>query len=120
MHAQDKGLRQGVMKTNSSEAGELPQRSAHRALSTCQDRDFLNLLAASEQSKTAVADLSAAALQGVLNGVITGEGPAAAGRVHFSRTLDPGDAALCARILAGGGGAVGLPVTRREAEVLFD
>jgi hypothetical protein len=43
-----------------------------------------------------------------------------AGRVHFSRTLDPADAALCVRILQGAGGAAGLPVTRHEANVLFD
>lgn len=108
------------MKTNSAEAGELPQPSAHREPSTRHDREFHHLVATIEQSKMAVADLSAAALQDVLNGVITGEGPTAAGRVHFSRTLDPGDAALCARILAGGGGAAGLPVTRLEANVLFD
>jgi hypothetical protein len=108
------------MKTNSSEAGKPPQLPEHRDPSTRQDREFHNLVAAIEQSKVAVADLSAAALQDVLNGVINGEGPTAAGRVHFSRALDPADAALCARILAGGGGAAGLPVTRLEADVLFD
>jgi hypothetical protein len=108
------------MRTNSAKAGELPQPSAHRDPSISQDHEFHDLVAAIERSKTAVADLSAAALQDVLSGVITGEGPTAAGRAHFSRTLDPGDAALCARILAGGGGAAGLPVTRLEADVLFD
>jgi hypothetical protein len=85
-----------------------------------QQDSFHNLVDAIAHSKTAVADLSVAALHDVLNGVITGEGPTAAGRVHFSRTLDPADAALCARILEGAGGAAGLPVTRLEADVLFD
>jgi hypothetical protein len=65
-------------------------------------------------------DLSAEALSGVLKGVITGEGPTTSGRVHFSRTLDPNDALLCARILMAAGGEAGVPVTRAEADVLFD
>jgi hypothetical protein len=40
--------------------------------------------------------------------------------VHFSRTLDPKDALLCARILMAGGGEAGAPVTRDEANVLFE
>jgi hypothetical protein len=113
------------METNSAETGEMAQSSARqdlsaRPLSVKSDHNFHNLIDAIEHSKTAVADLSAVALQDVLSGIITGEGPTASGRVHFSRTLDPADAALCARILAGAGGTAGLPVTRLEAEVLFD
>jgi hypothetical protein len=108
------------MDTNSAETGELSQLSARASLSARKDHNFHHLIAAIEHSKTAVAALSVAALQDVLNGIITGEGPTASGRVHFSRTLDPTDAALCARILEGAGGAAGLPVTRLEAEVLFD
>jgi hypothetical protein len=112
------------MATNLA-VGEVSQLSARRALSALdgpaqQDRSFHHLVAAIERSEIAVADLSVAALQDVLNGVITGEGPTTAGRMHFSRTLDPADAALCARIVGGAGGAAGLPVTRLEAEVLFD
>jgi hypothetical protein len=117
------------METNSAESGELAQGSA-RDLSSRRrfaqdpaansDHNFHHLVAAIEQSKIAVADLSVMALQDVLSGVITGEGPTTAGRVHFSRTLDPADAALCARILEGAGGTAGLPVTRLEADVLFD
>jgi hypothetical protein len=81
---------------------------------------FQQLVAAIEQSKIEVADLSTAALQDVLKGVITGEGPTTAGRVHFSRTLDLSDASLCARILTAAGGEAGVPVTRAEANVLFD
>jgi hypothetical protein len=89
-------------------------------LSAQQDRHFQTLMAAIENSKIEVAGLSAAALRGVLKGVITGEGPTTTGRVHFSRTLDPADALLCARILTAAGGKTDAPVTRLEAEVLFD
>jgi len=85
-----------------------------------QDRSFQNLMGAIEHSKIEVPELSAAALRDVLNGVITGEGPTATGRVHFSRTLDPDDASLCARILTAAGGESGAPVTRLEANVLLD
>src|SRR5258708_6556543 len=85
-----------------------------------QDRSFQNLMGASEHSKIEVPELSAAALRDVLNGVITGEGPTATGIVHFSRTLDPDDASLCARILTAAGGESGAPVTRLEANVLLD
>ena len=77
-------------------------------------------MAAIERSKIEVPDLSAAALRDVLQGVITGEGPTTAGRVHFSRALDPDDASLCTRILKAAGGEAGAPVTRLEANVLFD
>ncbi len=46
------------------------------------------LIASIENSPIVVSELSAAALGQVLSGVITGEGPAAAGRVDFSRTID--------------------------------
>jgi hypothetical protein len=85
-----------------------------------QDRSFPSLMAAIEHSRIEVADLSATALGDVLKGVITGEGPTTAGRAHFSRTLDPGDALLCARILTAAGGEAGAPVTQLEANVLFD
>jgi hypothetical protein len=89
-------------------------------LATYRDQSFQRLMAAIEQSKIEVAELSAAALGDVLKGVITGEGPTTAGRVHFSRALDPDDASLCARILKAAGGEAGAPVTRLEANVLFD
>jgi hypothetical protein len=85
-----------------------------------QDQRFQSLISAIEHAKIEVPELSAAALGDVLKGVITGEGPTAAGRVHFSRTLDPDDASLCARILTAAGGEAGAPVTQAEANVLFD
>jgi hypothetical protein len=85
-----------------------------------RDGGFDTLISAIEHSRTEVANLSAAALTGVLNGIITGEGPTAAGRVHFTRTLDRGDAMLCERILMAAGGEAGAAVRRIEADVLFD
>jgi hypothetical protein len=54
----------------------------------------------------------------VRDGVITGEGPTTAGRVHFSRSLDAADADWCARILMDASVA-DAPVSRAEAEALF-
>jgi hypothetical protein len=66
----------------------------------------------------AAPDAAAAALSLVLNGVITGEGPTTRGRIHFSRTLDREDAALCERILLAAG-RNGAAVSRPEAEMLL-
>ncbi|MGJ4949993.1 hypothetical protein [Bradyrhizobium sp. HKCCYLS20291] len=64
-------------------------------------------------------DTAASALAIVRDGVITGEGPTTAGRVHFSRMLDAEDAAWCARILTAA--AINdAPVSRAEAETLFE
>jgi hypothetical protein len=62
--------------------------------------------------------LSASALEQVCRGIITGEGPTTAGRVHFSRVIDAEDASLCARILILAGGS-GIPVSRAEVDLLF-
>src|SRR5262245_20647508 len=58
-----------------------------------------------------------AALAAVRDGVITGEGPTTAGRIHFSRCIDAADTALIRRILRAEATA---PVTRAEADALFD
>jgi hypothetical protein len=82
----------------------------------------LNITDLLAQISTAQSDVtlrSAAALTQVCRAVITGEGPTVAGRVHFSRTLDSDDAALCARILMLAG-RDGDPVSRAEADALFD
>jgi len=102
------------METSPVEIIDLSQLSAR------PDHHFQTLMAAIENSKIEVRDLSAEALRDVLKGIITGEGPTTAGRVHFSRTLDPADAVLCARILSAAGGEDGAPVTRLEVDVLFD
>jgi hypothetical protein len=62
---------------------------------------------------------SAAALAQVCRGIITGEGPTVAGRIHFSRSIDADDTALCARILILAGRA-GDPVSRAEVDALFE
>jgi hypothetical protein len=62
---------------------------------------------------------AAQALALVRDGVITGEGPTAKGRVHFSRALDADDAAWCARILTASA-VEHLPVSRAEVEALFE
>ena len=70
---------------------------------------------------SAIADREAvvAALAMVRNGVITGEGPTARGRVHFSRALDAQDVDWCVRILTAA--AIDeVPVSRAEAEALFE
>jgi hypothetical protein len=82
--------------------------------------EFQAFVALIERSPILVSDMATAALAQVRNGVITGEGPTTCGRVHFSRTLDGEDAALCARILIGAGGEEGAPVSRREAEMLLE
>ena len=64
-------------------------------------------------------DTAAHALTIVRDGVITGEGPTTKGRVHFTRSLDADDAALCARILTATAVAH-QPVSRAEAEALFE
>jgi hypothetical protein len=48
--------------------------------------------------------------------IITGEGPAVQGRMHYSRVLDANDVVLLRRILAAGKGSV----SAEEAEALFD
>jgi hypothetical protein len=64
-------------------------------------------------------DTAAHALTVVRDGVITGEGPTTKGRVHFSRSLDAADVALCARILTAAA-IEHQPVSRAEVEVLFE
>lgn len=72
-----------------------------------------------ETGSIADRDVSASALAFVRDGVITGEGPTTAGRVHFSRALDADDAAWCARILTAAANT-NEAVSRAEAETLFE
>src|SRR4029079_821070 len=71
-----------------------------------------------ETSPIADRSTTALALSFVRDGVLTGEGPTAEGRVHFSRSLDKDDAAWCARILTAAS-VDSQPVSRAEAEALF-
>ncbi len=62
------------------------------------------------------AALAAFAVRELWHEVIAGEGPAIAGRPHYSRVLDARDVALLRRILEAGNGAI----SAEEAEALFD
>jgi hypothetical protein len=72
-----------------------------------------------EPSKISCRNTAAFALTVVRDGVITGEGPTARGRMHFSRELDAADADWCARILTATA-VEHQPVSRAEAEALFE
>jgi hypothetical protein len=76
-------------------------------------------IAALEPSNISCRNTAALALTVVRDGVITGEGPTAKGRVHFSRELDADDAAWCARILTATA-VEHQPVSRAEAEAMFE
>ncbi|WP_156034271.1 hypothetical protein [Bosea sp. 117] len=78
------------------------------------------LLRVMEGARSVAPSLPAFALRQLRTAIITGEGPLAAGRVHFSRVVDAGDVALMRRILIAGGGGEGRPVSRAEADALFD
>ena len=52
--------------------------------------------------------------------VIAGEGPALGRRPHFSRAIDAEDARFLRRMLEAAGGTAAMPVSRAEAEALFD
>src|SRR5215470_12536956 len=84
-----------------------------------QQRSITDMIAEIARPTPDVTLRGAAALAQVCRGIITGEGPTVAGRVHFSRSIDADDTALCARILILAGRA-GDPVSRAEADALFD
>jgi len=84
-----------------------------------EQRSIANIIAEIGTPTPDVTLRSAAALAQVCRGIITGEGPTVAGRVHFSRSIDADDTSLCARILILAGRA-GDPVSRAEADALFD
>lgn len=73
-----------------------------------------------EGARAVAPELPAFALRQILAAIITGEGPLSAGRIHFSRVVDAPDVALLRRVLAAGGGGDGRPVSRQEADALFD
>jgi len=52
--------------------------------------------------------------------IIAGEGPALGRRPHFSRAIDAEDVRFLHRVLEAAGGTGGTPVSRAEAEALFD
>lgn len=80
---------------------------------------FQSVIAAIEASGIVAPELAAHALGELRDGVITGEGPTAQGRVHFSRSLDATDADYCAQILNAPMHAGDAAVTRAEADILL-
>ncbi len=81
---------------------------------------FHAVIEAIDSSRIVGPDLAAQALAELRDGVITGEGPTAAGRTHFSRSIDSQDAYFCARILMAPSFGRDIPVTRAEAEALLE
>ncbi|MBY0531803.1 MAG: hypothetical protein K2P86_07510 [Xanthobacteraceae bacterium] len=73
-----------------------------------------------EQASELSAKLVTFAIHELWHEVITGEGPAVAGRPHYSRVMEARDVALLRRILEAGAGKSGAPVSADEAEALFD
>jgi hypothetical protein len=85
----------------------------------CEQRDIAEMIDDVDARGTDICLRSAAALAQLCRGVITGEGPTACGRPHFSRTIDGQDTALCARLLVVAG-RYGDAVSRAEADALLD
>ncbi len=81
---------------------------------------FEAVLRALEIARDTHATLAAFALKQLGTAVIAGEGPAIGKRAHFSRVIDAEDVVLIARVLHSAGGESGQPVSRAEAEALFD
>jgi hypothetical protein len=81
---------------------------------------FETVLRVIERAEDAPASVSAFAIRQIQAAIIAGEGPAIGSRTHFSRIVDAEDAALLFRILVAAGGADGRPISRVEADALFD
>lgn len=72
------------------------------------------------ESAECPAQLSAFSISQLRLAIVRGEGPAIGRRPHFSRDIDAEDVVMLARILEAGGNSEGRPVSRDEAEALFD
>jgi len=73
-----------------------------------------------EKAGSVPADLASFALHQILHSAMTGEGPAALGRIHFSRVVDARDVANLARLLQVAKGDKRRIVSRPEADILFE
>ncbi|WP_448952917.1 hypothetical protein [Labrys neptuniae] len=73
-----------------------------------------------EQADSVPDDLASFALHQIQHAAMTGEGPAAKGRIHFSRVIDSRDIANMARLFQVEKGARRRIISRQEAEMLFD
>lgn len=81
---------------------------------------FETIVRTLERAAQSPSKISAFAIRQLQASIISGEGAAIGPRKHFSRTVDAEDAAQLYRILVAAGGAEGRPVTREEADALFD
>jgi hypothetical protein len=73
-----------------------------------------------EAARSVPASLASFLFAQLRDAIIAGEGPAIGARRHFSRTIDSDDMNLIRRVLEAAGGPDGKPVSRGEAEALFD
>jgi hypothetical protein len=81
---------------------------------------FETLIRAMEMARETPVSVVSFVLSQLKAAIINGEGPAIGSRPHFSRTIDAEDTALLYRILIAAGGIAGTPVSRAEANALFD
>jgi hypothetical protein len=81
---------------------------------------FAAVLRVLDEAPQAPPSLAAYAIDQLRVALIAGDGPAIGKRPHFSRTIDAEDVKLLARMLVAAGGEAGRPVSRAEAEALFD
>jgi hypothetical protein len=96
------------------------ERTANLDRDVVPSADFHDIVAALVTAPHMGPTLAATALAHVCRGVMTGEGPTARGRIHFSRTIDREDVAWCERILVSAAGPAEHPISRAEADALFD
>src|SRR5262249_36549422 len=108
----------GLTGCGSDDRGNGKNESAMLTRTAIDHQSLDELIAAIERSPAGTHDQAAQALAFVRDGIITGEGPTAMGRPHFSRELDATDAAWCRRILMAPGLAQSA-VSRVEVETLF-
>ncbi|MDQ0394076.1 hypothetical protein [Labrys monachus] len=73
-----------------------------------------------ERADSVPGPLATFALRQIQHAAMTGEGPAARGRIHFSRVIDAADTAMIARLLQVARGDKRRIISRPEAEILFD
>jgi hypothetical protein len=73
-----------------------------------------------ERADSVPVPLATFALRQIQHAAMTGEGPAARGRIHFSRVIDAADTAMIARLLQIAKGDKRRIISRPEAEILFD
>jgi hypothetical protein len=84
------------------------------------ERGFAAVLRILEMAAKPAPPLAAYAIQMMTTALIAGEGAPIGLRAHFSRMIDGDGVALLARVLTAAGGSSSQPVTRAEADALFD